>query len=347
MFQKIIIIFIKDSFMEGKIMKYRNRSSDHFTENRTRLTTAAAGSRISRKAQRAGGAVGSAHTMAAKGFNTCTGTVADAPGSYLDVWLRVLCFNTCTGTVADALNAGRAAAVERFNHWSQATASGGRCGVAGAAAGVGAHNLLSGFAENLDWSTVNPAKYMRAGTRGTLRSMDEARRVWESIPESLRALGDGEVLKRLRGFDWSHIRPHSQGGSSAASNGVFEAAGLNRSRGAEFMTNAEIEAARKALSSLAFRASCAKVATSAFKGGRRGAGIACALAVFEHLLEYQQGEISQDEVCRRIIIDVNKSALTGAAIAGVTATMAMASPGLIPVAASPEAQCESSPCGML
>ena len=38
-------------------------------------------------------------------------------------------------------------------------------------------------------------------------------------------------------------------------------------------------------------------------------------------------------MCRRIKIDVKKSALTGAAIAGVMTIMAMASPSLIPVAA--------------
>ena len=302
-------------------MQYRNRSSDQFVENRKRPTTAAAGSPDSRAEQLADSVAGSAHTVTAKGFN-----------AYKE-------------TVADGLRAGRNAAGRRLNPKLQATASGIRYNatntargirysVVGAVCGTGvAHNLLSDFVENLDWSTVNPAKYMRAGTRGTSRSMDEARRVWESIPKPLRALGDDEVLNRIRGFDWSHIRPHSQGGSNAASNGLFEAADLNRRRGAKVMTSAEIEAAQKALSSLAFRATCTKIVTSAFNGAIRGVGVVCALAVFEHLLEYQQDKISWDEMRRRIMIDVGKSGLSGATIAGVMTIIAMVCPALIPVVA--------------
>lgn len=62
--------------------------------------------------------------------------------------------------------------------------------------------------------------------------------MWESIPERLRAIGPEEVGRRLEDFDWSHIRPHSQGGGNEASNGIFEFASLNRSRGAEQMTEA-------------------------------------------------------------------------------------------------------------
>ena len=60
--------------------------------------------------------------------------------------------------------------------------------------------------------------------------------MWESIPERLRALGPEEVGKRLEGFDWSHIRPHSQGGSNEASNGIFELASLNRINGRRKVT---------------------------------------------------------------------------------------------------------------
>ena len=63
-----------------------------------------------------------------------------------------------------------------------------------------------GYVSNQDWiSVTDPARFLYAGTRGTSRGFEEARLVWESIPEQLRALGPEEVAKRLDGFDWSHV----------------------------------------------------------------------------------------------------------------------------------------------
>ncbi|MYD42344.1 MAG: hypothetical protein F4W90_00460 [Gammaproteobacteria bacterium] len=67
--------------------------------------------------------------------------------------------------------------------------------VAGASSGLGiAAQTLTKFAENLDWSTIDPTKYLYAGTRGISRGMDQAMLVWESIPEPLRALDPEELL---------------------------------------------------------------------------------------------------------------------------------------------------------
>ena len=219
----------------------------------------------------------------------------------------------------------------------KATASGVRVAGTGVAAGAStAGRALKDFAGNLNWNTVNikdRTKYMRAGTRGTPRSADEARRVWESIPKSLRAQGNDEVLKRLRDFDWSHKRPHSQGGGTEASNGIFEAAGLNRSRGARRMTSEEIKNAQKVLSNKAFRAGMRKTVSSARGAALKGSGVACAFAILEYGLEYHKGEITRKEMYKRITSDVSKSALSGVAIAGVMTVIVMTSPGLIPVAA--------------
>ena len=98
------------------------------------------------------------------------------------------------------------------------------------------YNALSSLAFNLNWANIDPAKYLHAGTHGITRGMSEAHLVWKTIPESLRAVGPEAVAKHLEGFDWSHISPFSSGGSNEASNGIFESAGLNRSRGARPMT---------------------------------------------------------------------------------------------------------------
>ena len=139
--------------------------------------------------------------------------------------------------VAASLAATSAAAVPRLRSGSEAATAALRSGGAGVAAGVAvgfstAHGALTGFAENLDWSTIDPTKYLYAGTRGIYRGLEEARLVWESIPERLRALGPEEVGKRLEDFDWSHIVPHSQGGGNEASNGIFELAGSGPGRSA-------------------------------------------------------------------------------------------------------------------
>ena len=223
-----------------------------------------------------------------------------------------------------------------------------RSGVAGAAAGLGvAHGALTDFADNLDWSTVletAPADYLNrfvtAGTYGVDRTLEQARSVWETLPEQLRAMGPEEVSRHLWGaespadrFDWSHIVPHSDGGSNGAANGIFEIASLNRSRGGELMKPQEYEAAVTVLSDTAFEAALVETASQVLSGAVVGAAVGCVLSCLEHGLEYQRGEISRDEMYRRIGRAVAKSATVGASVAGVLAVVALAFPGIIPLAA--------------
>ena len=232
---------------------------------------------------------------------------------------------------AERVVAAKASAVDKGNDLVRSAATG--AGLAGF--GV-AHEALAGFANNLDWSNLPAeylAKFLTAGTRGIERSLAEARLVWETIPEQLRALGPEEVAKRLDGFDWSHITPHSKGGSDEASNGIFELAGLNRSRGAEQMTAAEIQAAQQVLSNTAFQAALVEVASQAFTGAVVAAAVACVMSCLEYGLEYQQGEISREEMHRRIGGAVVKAAGVGAAVSGVMVIVALAFPSLIPLAA--------------
>lgn len=240
--------------------------------------------------------------------------------------------------VATGLAATSAAAVPRLRSVSAAATAAVRSSGAGVTAGVAggfstAHEALTGFAENLDWSTIDPTQYLYAGTRGISRGLEEARLVWESIPERLRALGPEEVGKRLEDFDWSHIHPHSQGGGNEASNGIFELTSLNRSRGAERMTTAEVQAAQQVLSERAFQAVLVETASQVFTGAVVAAAVGCILSALEHGLEYQRGEIARDEMYQRIGRAVAKSAAAGGAVAGVMAVVALAFPALIPLAA--------------
>ena len=195
------------------------------------------------------------------------------------------------------------------------------------------YNALSSLAFNLNWANIDPAKYLHAGTHGITRGMSEAHLVWKTIPESLRAVGPEAVAKHLEGFDWSHISPFSSGGSNEASNGIFESAGLNRSRGARPMTPAEVRAAQHALHGEAFSAALSATASRMFAGAVVAAAAGCVLAVLEHGLEWRRGEIDRAELLKRVAKASGKSAGSGAAVSGLMVAVALAFPPLIPVAA--------------
>ena len=203
-------------------------------------------------------------------------------------------------------------------------------GTAGVAVG---QNVLSDFAANMNWTNVDPTKYLHAGTHGITRGMDEAHRVWLTIPAPMRAKGPDAVAKHLAGFDWSHIVPFSAGGTSDASNGIFETARLNRARGARVMTAKEIRAAQQVLNGKAFSAALSATASRMFAGAVAGAAYGCVLATMEHGLEWQRGRIDRDEMLRRIARETGKSAGAGAAASGLMVAVALAFPSLIPLAA--------------
>lgn len=212
-----------------------------------------------------------------------------------------------------------------------------RSGASGAAASFTvAHEALSDYVQSLDWTTIPTeyvTKFATAGTRGIDRSLEEARLVWESIPEQLRALGPEDLAERLKDFDWSHIVPHSKGGSNEASNGIFELAGLNRARGAQEMTATELQAAQDVLSQTAFKAALEEAASQMLSGAMVGAAISCVISCLELGLQYQRGEITKDEMYQGIGGAIAKSAGVGAAISGLVAVVSLAFPAVIPLAA--------------
>ena len=184
-----------------------------------------------------------------------------------------------------------------------------RLPIPGSTVGVAVgHEALSKFVANLDWANADPTKYLYAGTRGISRGTEEAHRVWQTIPESLRATGPDAVAKHLEGLDWSHIVPFSAGGSNDASNGIFERLGLNRARGARTMDRYEIRAARRILQGKAFSAALSATASRMFAGAMVAAATACVLAILEHGLEWQRGRIDRDEMLRLIARETGRSA---------------------------------------
>lgn len=190
---------------------------------------------------------------------------------------------------------------------------------------------LSRFKSNLDWSNVDPTKYLFAGGRGKSRSLVEAQKVWETIPEPIRAAGPEATAKYLEDKDWSHIRAYSEGGSDLASNGVFEDASVNRARGSARMTQEELQAAKQVLQQDAFHATLLETARSAMEGALSVAAISGVMAVFEYGLQFQRGEISENELYRAIGKTVLVAGISGAAVSGLVVAMTMAFPTTIPV----------------
>lgn len=197
-----------------------------------------------------------------------------------------------------------------------------------------AYGHLSRFSLNLDWANVDPTKYLYAGTRGSSRGLTEAQRVWETIPEPIRTAGPESTAKHLGGKDWSHIYAYSEGGSHKASNGLFEEASLNRARGSDQMTPKELEAAQRVLKSNAFHATLLETAKCAMEGALTAAAIAAVMAVLEYGLQYQRREITEEELYRAIGKSIMAAGISGAAVSGLLAAMAMAFPATVPVISS-------------
>ena len=163
---------------------------------------------------------------------------------------------------------------------------------------VTSYEHLSRFDSNLNWTNVPGRallKYRRAGVRSNLRSFTEAQEIWETIPKQIRAGGPETTANYLKGKDWSHIQAYSKGGSNAAWNGIFENASPNRSRGSRTMTAQEIKAAEAVLQSNAFHATLVETAKSAMKGGLTAGKILAVVAALEYGLQFQKGEITEDE----------------------------------------------------
>jgi hypothetical protein len=80
------------------------------------------------------------------------------------------------------------------------------------------------------------------GTRGELRTIDEARVVYEqNVPAEARGSCDGvRAVTNDPDIPWMHQEPYAEGGSNLASNGVYGPAELNQAIGSRAMTTAEV-----------------------------------------------------------------------------------------------------------
>ncbi|XZN98615.1 MAG: hypothetical protein ACM65K_10235 [Microcoleus sp.] len=142
-----------------------------------------------------------------------------------------------------------------------------------------AHNIRF---ENLP--TNLQFKFARAGVRDGMRNVQEAAKVFESIPAQIRAQGPEAIRNFCQDKDWSHIKAHVNGGGSEAANGVFEHFWVNRARGGADMTAAELAVAKQVLADAAFKAAVAEIVGVAIKGAIAAAVIELVFSILENSL---------------------------------------------------------------
>lgn len=188
-----------------------------------------------------------------------------------------------------------------------------------------AHNIRF---ENLP--TTLQFKFARAGVRDGIRNVQEAAKVFESIPAQVRAQGPEAIRNFCQDKDWSHIQAHVNGGGSEAANGIFEHFRVNRSRGGVDMTAAELAVAKQVLADAAFKAAVAEVVGAAMKGAIAAAVIELVFSILENSLLCVEGKITQSELVEQVATSTAKAGIAGGVITAILLTLCMIFP---PIAA--------------
>lgn len=188
-----------------------------------------------------------------------------------------------------------------------------------------AHNIRF---ENLP--TNLQLKFARAGVRDGIRDVQEAAKVFESIPAQIRAQGPEAIRNFCQDKDWSHIKAHVNGGGSEAGNGIFEHFWVNRARGGADMTAAELAVAKQVLADAAFKAAVAEIVGAAIKGAIAAAVIELVFSILENSLLCVEGKITQSELVEKVATATAQAGIAGGIITAILLTLCMIFP---PIAA--------------
>ena len=221
-----------------------------------------------------------------------------------------------TGAIAASATVARSAGAQigstvadyacEFPGWTRdavSRASNSPATAAGFAAAATTAKYVNDFTSNLDFSNVDPTKYLYAGTRHNdkprARSMEDAEQLWEKIPEEIRMQGEEATLEFLRSNNMhcSHIQPHSGSESNLAANCVWEKGEINQARGAKQMTEEEIDAVQDVLDSGRTRGHAQECSgrCSHRRCGRRGRLPGCS-RYWKNSSGFQRHEIDEREM---------------------------------------------------
>lgn len=188
-----------------------------------------------------------------------------------------------------------------------------------------AHNIRF---ENLP--TTLQFKFATVGVRDGIRNIQEAAKVFESIPAQIRAQGPEAIRNFRQDKDWSHIQAHVNGGGSEAANGIFEHFRVNRARGGVDMTAAELAVAKQVLADAAFKAAVAEIVGAALKGAIAAAVIELIFSILENSLLCVEGKITQSELVEKVATSTAQAGIAGGVITAILLTLCMIFP---PIAA--------------
>lgn len=168
-------------------------------------------------------------------------------------------------------------------------------------------------------------KFARAGGDGR-RHVQEAAKVFESIPAQIRAQGPEAIRNFCQDKDWSHIKAHVNGGGSEATNGIFEYRWVNRDRGGADMTAEELAVAKQVLTNAAFKAAVAEIVGAAMKGAIAAAVIELVFSILENSLLCVEGKITQSELVEKVATATAQAGIAGGVITGILLTLCMIFP---------------------
>ncbi|MDF0551556.1 hypothetical protein [Kamptonema sp. UHCC 0994] len=188
-----------------------------------------------------------------------------------------------------------------------------------------AHNIRF---ENLP--TQLQFKFARAGMREGMRNVQEAAKVFESIPAQIRAQGPEAIRNFCQDKDWSHIQAYVNGGGSEAANGIFEYFWVNRARGGVDMTAEELAVAKQVLADAAFKTAVAEIVGVTIKGAIAAAVIELVFSILENSLLCVEGKITQSELVQKVATATATAGIAGGVMTGILLTVCMIFP---PIAA--------------
>lgn len=186
-----------------------------------------------------------------------------------------------------------------------------------------AHNIRF---ENLP--TQLQFKFARAGVRQGMRSVQEAAKVFESIPAQIRAQGPEAIRNFCQDKDWSHIKAHVNGGGSEANNGIFEYFRVNRKRGGVDMNPQELAAAKKVLAGAALKTAVAEIVGATLKGAIVAGVIELVFSILENSLLYVEGKITKSELVKKVATSTAKAGIAGGVITAILLTVCMIFPSI-------------------
>ncbi|WP_449418429.1 hypothetical protein [Phormidium nigroviride] len=173
-------------------------------------------------------------------------------------------------------------------------------------------------------------KFARAGMRDGMRNVQEAAKVFESIPAQIRAQGPEAIRNFCQDKDWSHIQAYVNGGGNEAANGIFEYFWVNRERGGVDMTAEELAVAKKVLADAAFKAAVVEIVGATIKGAIAAAVIELVFSILENSLLCVEGKITQSELVQQVATATAKAGIAGGVMTGILLTICMIFP---PIAA--------------